>query len=129
MICFLTLTNMINSYQELKVWQKGTDLVVRIYSLVDLLPKDDTLGLISQMTRAAISIPANIAEGYRRNSTKDYCRFLRIAFGSGAELETYVIIIRKINFIPEKKLSPVIELLSEVMKMLNGLIRKVSSQN
>lgn len=79
---------MINSYKDLIVWQKSFDLVRQIYQLTDNFPKMEIYGLTSQMRRAAISIPSNIAEGFVRKHTKEFSQFVSIAFGSGAELET-----------------------------------------
>ena len=120
---------MIHSYNELIVWQKSMALVKEIYSLTSYYPKEEMYGLISQTRRSAISIPSNIAEGRYRGTKKDYTQFLRIAYGSGAELETQIEIAkmlyenRKLNF--EK----VDDLLLEVMKMLNKIIRTLNSSS
>ena len=76
------------NYKELIVWQKSMDLVAEIYKLVKFLPKEETYALSDQMRRAVVSIPSNIAEGYGRNSTRDYVKFLKTARGSCFELET-----------------------------------------
>ena len=76
------------SYRDLVVWQKSMDLVEEIYRLTKLLPEEEIFGIANQLTRAAISIPSNIAEGNKRNSQKDYARFLSIARGSEAKIET-----------------------------------------
>ncbi len=76
------------SYRDLVVWQKSMDLVEEIYRLTKLLPKEEFFGIANQLRRAAISIPSNIAEGNTRNSQKDYARFLSIARGSEAKIET-----------------------------------------
>src|SRR3989344_5300615 len=112
---------MINSYKELIVWQKSFDLVKKIYKLTDNFPKSETYGLISQMRRAVISIPSNIAEGFVRKHTKEFSQFISIAFGSGAELETQLLLSKELKFIAEKEFSEVDSLLLEVMKMLNSL--------
>jgi len=85
----------IHSYKELIVWQKGLDLVFAVYKLTSFFPKEETYGLISQMRRAAVSIPSNIAEGRERGTKKDYLQFLRIAKGSSAELETQILVAEK----------------------------------
>jgi four helix bundle protein len=87
---------MIKSYRDLTVWQKAIELVIKIYALTDKFPTEERFGLTSQMRRAAVSIPSNIAEGNFRRSTKDYVQFLKIAFGSGAELETQLEIIKRL---------------------------------
>jgi four helix bundle protein len=103
------------------VWQKGTDLVVEIYKLTKLFPKEEIFGITSQMRRAAVSIPSNIAEGFSRKNRKEYSQFIRIAFGSGAELETQILITKKLNLAPVENFQKIDGLLVEVMKMLNGL--------
>src|SRR3989344_5311138 len=88
-------TKQIASYKELIVWQKSVELVEHIYHLTKKFPKEEVYGLVSQMRRASVSIPSNIAEGRLRRSKKDFIQFLQIAFGSGAELETQIIISKK----------------------------------
>ena len=87
-----------SSYKELIVWQKSIQLVIDIYKLTKIFPKEETYGLSSQMQRAVVSIPSNIAEGNDRNSSKEFSQFLRIARGSLAELETQIIISEKIGY-------------------------------
>ena len=77
-----------NSYKDLTVWQKAMDLVLMVYRITKLFPKEELFVLVSQMRRAAISIPSNIAEGYTRRTRKEYIQFVQTAFGSAAELET-----------------------------------------
>ncbi|MFA6183761.1 MAG: four helix bundle protein [Parcubacteria group bacterium] len=84
------MKNNLNSYRDLIVWQKAMELVTEIYKLTDKFPKEEIYGIVSQMRRCAISIPSNIAEGRRRDGKKDFRRFLIIAYGSGAELETQI---------------------------------------
>ena len=112
---------MLTSYKQLKVWDKSIELVTEIYRLTKLFPKEELFGLTSQMRRAAISISSNIAEGYSRKHRQEYSQFIRIAFGSGAELETQIVIAGKLGLTPLKELKRSDELLNEVMKMLNGL--------
>jgi len=111
-----------NSYKELKVWQKSIELVLEIYRLTKLFPKDELYGLTNQMRRATISIPSNIAEGYSRKHRQEYTQFIRIAFGSGAELETQLILAKKLKFAHDIEFNKSEGLLSEIMKMLNKLI-------
>lgn len=110
------------SYRELVVWQKSVVLVKEIYALTDHFPKEEKFGLTSQMRRSAISTPSNIAEGYARKHRQEYVQFARIAFGSGAELETQMEIAQQLNFITAESTQHVRNLLEEVMKMLNRLI-------
>ena len=118
---------MINSYKDLIVWQKSIELVVEVYKLTDLYPKGELYGLTSQTCRAAVSIPSNIAEGYARKHRKEYAQFIRIAFSSGAELETQIIIAKKLGYANEYIFKRVDTLLLEVMNMLNSLDSKFFS--
>jgi|SRR3989344_3043687 len=118
---------MITSYRQLTVWQKSIDLVIETYRLTKLYPKEKLYGIISQTRRAAVSIPANIAEGFTRKHRQEYLQFIRIAFASGAELETHLIIAKKLNLATEKEFSLAEMLLNEVMKMLNSFIAKLAT--
>ena len=114
---------MLQSYKDLIVWQKGIDLCVRLYKVTDSFPKSETYGLTSQMRRSCVAIPSNIAEGQRRAYKTEYIQFLRIAYGSGAELETQLIIALKIKLLPQRHYDELHGILEEVMKMLNRLIQ------
>jgi len=111
---------MIKSYKDLFVWQKSFELVKEIYRITDSFPKSELFGLVSQMRRAAVAIPSNIAEGFSRKSRKEYKQFILIAFASGAELETQLLLAKSLKFIPNDQIS-VFATLTEVMKMLNVL--------
>ena len=111
-----------NSYKDLIVWQKSIELVISIYKITDKFPKSELYGLTSQIRRAAVSIPSNIAEGYTRKHRQEYIQFLRIAFSSGGELETQIIIAKKLNFCEIQDIDKIERLLVEIMKMLNKLI-------
>lgn len=114
----------VRSYKDLKVWQKGMDLVMEVYRITDVLPTTEQFGLISQMRRAAVSVPANIAEGYHRQHNKELCQFLYVSSGSLAELETHVCICERLGYLNVDAVSALLEMASEVGKMLNGLIAK-----
>lgn len=118
---------MLNSFKELIVWQRGIELTEEIYKLTDKFPKHETYGLASQMRRAAVSIPSNIAEGQQRKNLKEFLQFLRISFGSAAELETQLIISRRLY--PEVYTEKAESLLEEVQKMLNVMISKLEARN
>ncbi|MBR5913795.1 MAG: four helix bundle protein [Selenomonadaceae bacterium] len=118
----------IRSYKDLTVWQKSMDLTVEVYQLVKLLPKEETYALADQMRRAVVSIPSNIAEGQERNSTRDFLRFLSIARGSQAELETQLQICERLNYISAEKLQIAFGLCDEVNKMLNVFISKLKNK-
>jgi four helix bundle protein len=110
-------------FKDLIVWQKGIDVTVVTYELCKLLPATERYGLASQMKRAAVAIPSNIAEGYRRNNRKEYAQFCGIALGSAAELETQLIITSKVY--PKIDISKAMGLCIEIQKMLNSLIGKL----
>lgn len=115
-----------SSYKKLVVWQKSYQLSLLIYAVTKKFPKDEIFGLVSQMRRASVSIPSNIAEGNARISKKDHAQFIRIAYGSGAELETQLEISKDLGYVSSKEYTDVVILLSEVMKMLNALISHLS---
>jgi four helix bundle protein len=115
----------IKSYKDLIVWQKAYKLTLDIYKITDSFPQKETFALVSQLRRASVSIPSNIAEGYRRGSKKEYRQFLRIAFGSAGEIETQLLLSKDIGYISEKKFNELTTLLTEVLKMLNTLIVKL----
>ncbi|HCR35921.1 four helix bundle protein [Candidatus Woesebacteria bacterium GWC2_33_12] len=118
---------MTKTYRELIVWQKSYKLSLLIYEQTSRFPKSEIYSLTSQVRRAVVSIPSNIAEGYCRYSKKEYIQFLQIAYGSGAELETQVLLAKDLKYISEKDYYEMSDLLLEVMKMLNSLIAKVRS--
>ncbi|MFH1667663.1 MAG: four helix bundle protein [Candidatus Komeilibacteria bacterium] len=115
-----------NSYKDLIVWQKSIQLVVKTYRYTELFPKTETYGLISQMRRAAVSIPSNIAEGRRRFGIRQYIRFLNIAYASGAELETQLEISNRLGYGNIQARQESQALLEEVMKMLNIMMIALS---
>lgn len=108
------------SYKDLIVWQKSIILVSELYNVTEKFPKSEIFGLTNQIRRAAVSIPANIAEGYARKHNKEYVQFLRIAYGSGAELETHLIIAKNLHFVKDSTALKACEVLDEVMRMLNN---------
>lgn len=114
-----------DSYQDLIVWQKSMQLVKEVYTLVKTLPKEEQFALSDQMRRAVVSIPSNIAEGYGRNSTNDYIRFLNIARGSKYELNTQIQICVMLNYISKEKAATALELSEEIGRMINALIKKL----
>lgn len=111
----------IQSHKDLIVWQKSIELVCLIHELTEKYPVQEMYGLTSQMRRAAVSIPSNIAEGRRRGTKKEFLRFLRYAFGSGAELETQIEISKKLPSTNMFDFSKAEMLLNEVMRILNTL--------
>jgi four helix bundle protein len=108
------------NFKELIVWQKPIDFVTEIYRITEAFPKTELYGLISQIRRAAISIPSNIAEGSSRRSKPDYLQFLKISRGSCAEVETQLIISKNLKFLNEDDYLKLNERIIEISKMLNG---------
>jgi four helix bundle protein len=115
----------VSTYRELIVWQKAMQLVKEIYFLTETFPRDETYGLASQIQRAAVSIPSNIAEGYVRKHKKEYLHHLSIALGSAAELETQLLICQELNKLNHLNFSQAESLNTEILKMLYVMIEKV----
>ena len=115
-----------NSYKDLIVWKKSVDMVVQLYDYISDFPKNESYALSDQMRRAAISIPSNIAEGYERSTTAEYIRFLMIARGSKAELETQLHICNQLKMGGEEKNSVLQSNCEEIGKMLNSLISSLN---
>lgn len=113
------------SFKDLTVWQKGIELSVLVYELCEQLPTSEQYILCSQLKRAAIAIPSNISEGYRRNNTKEYRQFCGIALGSSAELETQLIIASKLY--PTVIIEPALQICIEVQKILTVILSKLKS--
>ncbi len=117
----------ITDYKELKVWQKAMDLVVEVYKITNILPKYETYGLSDQMRRSAVSIPSNIAEGQGRHSIVEFIRFLNIARGSYSEIDTQLLICKRLGYIQESDIEKALTLSNEVGKMLSALISSLKS--
>lgn len=115
-----------HSYRELIVWQKAVDLVTLVYTLTKQFPKEELYCLTSQIRKAAVSVPSNIAEGQGRLSKKDFRHFLGQARGSLLELETQLLIASKLGYLSESGLQAVMENSGEVSRMLHRLIESVS---
>jgi len=112
----------INSYKDLLVWQRGMELVKQIYIVTRNMPEDERFGLTSQIRRAAVSIPCNIAEGWGRDNIGNYIQHLRIANGSLCETETQILLIEMLEFIENSKLKKSKDLAEETGRMLRSLI-------
>jgi four helix bundle protein len=112
-------------YKSLKVWQKAHQIVINIYKITKLFPKEELFCLVSQIRRAAISIPANIAEGAGRGSRIDFNRFLQISFGSISELEYELMLSNELGYINKDSYKKIEASIEEVKKMLSGLIKSI----
>ena len=114
-----------HNYKEIKIWQKGRELVKFIYELTKKFPKEEVYALTSQVRRAVISIPSNIAEGAGHFSNKEFSRFLEIAYASSCELDTQIILALDLDFINQNELNDFSNYIGEIQKMLNGLIKSL----
>jgi four helix bundle protein len=114
-----------SSHKDLVVWQKAMDLVVECYRLSDRFPRSEDFGLRLQLRRAAVSVPANIAEGRGRTGIAEYLHYLSIAHGSLKELETHLEIANRLGYLAPEVLADVFERIDEVGRLLGGLIRKL----
>src|SRR5438067_13253580 len=112
----------VKNYQELIVWQRAMDLVEEVYKLSRAFPREEVYGLTSQIRRAAVSVPSNIAEGQGRRTTADFVKYLSIAYGSLREVETQALIARRLAYVPEIALENVLNSAGEVGRLPNGLM-------
>ncbi|MDR0825530.1 MAG: four helix bundle protein [Prevotella sp.] len=117
------------SHKNLIVWQKSIDLVKLVYSTMHAFPHEELFGLVSQIKRAVVSIPSNIAEGFGRGSKKECKRFIHIALGSAIELDTQIIISKELGFLGEEEYRIINSLLLEIKKMLKSLIRSLNTES
>jgi len=116
-------------FRSLNIWNEGLAVVKDVYKLAAQLPDEEKFGLKSQISRSAVSIPSNIAEGCGRSSQKEFKRFLEIALGSSYELETQLIIIQEMSLISEIGIPEIIDKINKLQKMINSLITKLKSKN
>ena len=107
-----------HNYKKMKIWQDATIQVTAVYKISKKLPKEELYGLTSQIRRAAVSIPANIAEGAGRGTDRDFCHFLNIARGSLFELDTLLILANDLEYVSEEELNPVFNSINEIVKMM-----------
>jgi len=118
---------MVSDFKDLEVWKKAMALTLETYRITTMLPKDERYGLSDQMRRAAVSIPSNIAEGHSRQSNKEFMRFLYIAQGSKAELETQVLLAQQLGMLSAKQTEKLCALYREVGSMLHTILQMLSS--
>jgi four helix bundle protein len=119
------MVDKIRNFRDLDVWKKGIQIVKHVYQTVSGFPKQEFYGLASQMQRCSVSIPSNIAEGFNRLHNKEYRRFLYIALGSCAELETQIEIAKELEYLNEKVKAFLLEKLDHESRMLRNLIKKL----
>lgn len=111
----------VRNYRELIAWQKAMDLVEMVYALTRSWPKDEQYALTSQIRRASVSVPSNIAEGQGRTSTNEFLSHLSIAYGSLMEVETQLLIARRLGYVAEDAASPLLTQVAAVARLINGL--------
>ncbi len=115
-------------YRQLIAWQKAMELVRHVYSIAAGFPREEMFGLRSQIQRAAVSVPSNIAEGQGRESTKEFLRHLSIAYGSLMEVETQILIAQDLNYIDASSADELLEFSAETGRVINGLIRSLKKK-
>ena len=113
------------SYRDLIAWQRAVDLVESVYRITQSWPKEEQYGLTNQVRRAAVSIPANIAEGQGRKGSRAFGQYLSIAYGSLCEVETHVIVAHRLGFIEGETVEQVLERTTDVARPLRGLMRSL----
>ena len=116
------------THKELRVWQQSIEMVTSIYLMTKAFPKEELFGLVSQMRRAAVSVPSNIAEGYARGSDKEKLHFLRISSGSMSEIETQLMISSNLGYISQDLFNELSEQITSVWKQLNALISSIKKR-
>jgi four helix bundle protein len=114
------------SYRDLIVWQKSVVLAKSLYQLTSRFPSEEKFGLISQIRRAAVSVPSNIAEGQARHTTGEFIQFISHAEGSAAELDTQLFLSVELGFVETQEAGPIFNLIDEIRRMLNALRRRLS---
>jgi four helix bundle protein len=118
----------VNSYRDLLAWQMAMQLTENVYRITATFPSKETYALANQLQRAAVSVPSNIAEGHARSSTKDYLRFISIAMGSLAELETQLELSARLDYIDQPQLGELLTVADELGRMLQGLRKSLQSK-
>lgn len=118
----------LQSYQDLRVWQQGMELAAACYEMTRQFPKEERYGMVSQIRRSAVSVPANITEGYGRGSRGEYLQFLQIAQGSLYELETHLLLSKRVNLISAESVVSPLAMCTEVSKLLRALVASLRSK-
>jgi len=125
----LWLSKVLKNYRELKVWQKAYQVCIDIYKITKVFPREERYGLTSQIRRAAVSVPSNIAEGYGRKTTQEYIQALYIAYGSNCELETQILLSGDLGYIKLDVLNKLQENIKGVERMLKALIKSLENKH
>lgn len=120
---------MLKNYSELKVWQRAYQLCLEIYKTTQKFPKEERYGLTSQIRRAAVSVPSNIAEGYGRKTTPEYIHSLYVAYGSHCELETQMLLSGDLGYIKADDIKKLKENIEEIERMLKALIKSLENRH
>jgi four helix bundle protein len=120
---------MLKNYQDLKVWQKAYQLCITIYKITKHFPKEERYGLTSQLKRSAVSVPSNIAEGYGRQTTREYMQSLYIAYGSHCELETQILLSKDLGYIKTEDFAVLQKDIGDVERMLKALIKSLQNKH
>lgn len=118
----------VQSFRDLTVWRQSMDLVESVYALTSTFPRTEEFRLTSQLLRASVSIPANIAEGQRRGTRKDHAHFVGIARGSAAEVETLLLIVTRVKLAEARQIEPLLQSTDEISRMLYALRTKLIAE-
>jgi four helix bundle protein len=121
----MTQNKKIESFQDLKIWQRSIGLVGQIYKMTTKYPNDEKFGIVSQIRRSAVSIPSNIAEGFGRWGNKEFRHFLYVSMGSCAELITQLVISSNLGYINKLEMNKLIDEINQISKMITALIKKI----
>lgn len=116
-------------HEKLDIWKRSVEMVVLVYKMTEVFPKDERFGLTSQIRRAAVSIPANIAEGAARTSDKEFLNFISIAQGSSSELQTELLVSEKLGFLNKNDFDVINKELTEISRMMIGLSKFLKQRN
>ena len=119
----------VRSYRDLIAWQKAIDLVTEVYACTRTFPREETYGLVSQLRRADVSVPSNIAEGHARQTTGEFRQFLGHALGSLMEIETQILIAQRLSYVDVNKSADLHGRTAEIGKILHGLLRSLANTN
>jgi four helix bundle protein len=118
----------VRNYRDLIVWQKAMDLVEMVYKATHTFPSEEMFGLKSQLRRAAVSVPSNIAEGQGRHTTREFLHFLSISNGSLREIETQILIAGRLNYLPENQCTQMLELANQIGRLRNRLVASLEKK-